>query len=322
MVVNAQKQIDVSLVKAEDGSMKIVPIQSFKKSNMMQVHLYGRWLIATTNSSIDIYEYKGVERANKYKFEVASFVKHLVMVHDNIYTYSADGRVRQYNVYSMQQGIPGKELFVKEGIQALEVVSIEEKDYLVVVGEDSIVEVLPAGQGDLQQMQFEGQFRRLLVRNNLIDVITYSDKIEKHHLSALTSTADGTGIVIRQERYERTTAGCYWLLLNVFTSEVQCYLKRKTSAPVKAVTAVSPETTSLLYVLGTADRTKMDVFRILHNSFVEGQPATTAKLPNPIKLEALVDQVVGPKASPMPLEKKKSEPVPNPAPIPAVAPFP
>jgi len=169
------KEIEVSLLKVEGATLQLLRVQSFKKANMVQMYCYGRWLVTLTNSSIDLYEYKEAERVSKLKCEVGSLVKHISMNGENIYTYSADGRVRQYNAEALQQQQPtGRDLFGREGMQAIEAFSFGDKDYLAIVGEDNTLEVLPVSDGDSYQLQFQGQFRRLIIRNNLLDVVTYS----------------------------------------------------------------------------------------------------------------------------------------------------
>lgn len=152
VLVTDQKTIEVSLLRVEAGAIQMQQIKGFKKANMSQMYCHGRWLVTPTANTMDLYEFKEAEMVNKLKCEISSVVKHITMNGDSIYTYSVDGRVRHYNVQAPQAS--GRELFSREGVQAIDSFSVAEREYLAIVGEDNVLEVLPVGNGDSQQLPF------------------------------------------------------------------------------------------------------------------------------------------------------------------------
>jgi hypothetical protein len=87
--VNTLKQIEVCFINIS-SQINLQKVQSFKKQNLRQIYASGNYLIAITDTSMDLYEFKDAEKLRKLKCDISSVTKQIVMSSNHIYTYSVD----------------------------------------------------------------------------------------------------------------------------------------------------------------------------------------------------------------------------------------
>ena len=67
-------------------------------------------------------------------------------------------------------------MLVKEGILAISAIELNGKDHLILVNQSRTIDIVPIDLNNSQHIEFTGEFRKLIVLNNSIDVITNTEK--------------------------------------------------------------------------------------------------------------------------------------------------
>lgn len=105
----------------------------------------------------------------------------------------------------------------------------------------------------------------MIVRNNLIDIISVKETTEHHNVFGLLSTGEPKITSVQHETYERSTLGCNWFIVNINKDDIPAYVKRKgTQGKSMESQSITKDSASLLYILSAADRTRVDIFKLDH----------------------------------------------------------